>query len=198
MNIQQAIPMTTQGVERLKEELHQLKTFQRPKVIQAIADARANGDLKENADYHAAREQQAFIEGRILDLENKLARSQVIDVSKIHNEGKIIFGATVTLSIIAGIDKINNDISNLAKQSVDSLSKSNNSAKQSIDSSVNKNTNLVKYQIVGDEEADLKQYKISISSPIARGLIGKYEGDVVHIQAPSGVVSYEIEKVEYI
>lgn len=168
MKFPQTIPMTIHGVEKLKQELQQLKTIERPKVIQEIADARANGDLKENADYQAAREQQAFIEGRILDLENKLSHSQIIDISKIKNEGKIIFGATVTLSIIT---------------------------EDGMDTNIN---TIVKYQIVGDEEADLKQGKVSISSPIARGLIGKYEGDIVRIQAPSGILSYEVEKVEYI
>ena len=173
MNIPKTIPMTLNGSLKLKQELHQLKTMERPKVIQAIAEARANGDLKENADYQAAREQQAFIEGRILDLENKLSNSQVIDVSKIYNDGKIIFGATVTLSVIK--DQIGH--------------------KSETDANINK---IVKYQIVGDEEADLKQHKVSISSPVARGLIGKYEGDLVEIKAPSGIVGYEIEKVEYI
>lgn len=167
MSLPQTIPMTKSGAEKLKQELNQLKTIERPKVIQAIADARANGDLKENADYQAAREQQAFIEGRILDLESKLSNAQIIDITKMQNEGKIIFGATVTLSVIT------DDLSNPTNK-------------------------VVKYQIVGDEEADLKHDKVSISSPIARGLIGKYEGDTVNIQAPSGIVSYEVQKVEYI
>lgn len=173
MNIPKTIPMTFHGSEKLKQELHQLKTIERPKVIQAIAEARANGDLKENADYQTAREQQAFIEGRILDLENKLSNSQIIDVSKIHNDGKIIFGVTVTLSVIQ--DQMEH--------------------KFKTDANINR---IVKYQIVGDEEADLNEHKVSISSPLARGLIGKYEGDLVEIKAPSGIVSYEIEKVEYI
>lgn len=157
------IPMTVAGATKLKDELKELKTVARPKVIQAITDARANGDLKENADYHAAREQQAFIEGRIIDVENKLANCQIIDISKIPNDGKIIFGTTVTLLLI-------NDTNN----------------------------KKVTYQIVGDEEADLKNDKISVNSPIARALIGKYEGDTVEVKAPSGIVQYEIEKVDYI
>ena len=165
MAIIQTIPMTINGAERLKAELNQLKTVDRYKVIQAIAEARSNGDLKENADYHAAREQQAFIEGRIIELEHKLSHCQVIDVSKIENDGKIIFGATVTLLII---------------------------------DDPKKNKKKVVYQIVGDEEADLKNQKVSVGSPVARALIGKYEGDVVDVKTPSGIVRYEIEKVEYI
>lgn len=165
MSTIQTIPMTVGGAEKLKTELQHLKTVARPKVIQAIADARANGDLKENADYHAAREQQAFIEGRILDIENKLSNSQIIDVSKMPNEGKIIFGTTVTLLLLD--DK-------------------------------QKNTMKANYQIVGDDEADLKAGKLSINAPLARALIGKYEGDTVDVNTPSGIVHYEIEKVEYI
>jgi len=165
MAIIQTIPMTINGAERLKAELNQLKTVDRYKVIQAIAEARSNGDLKENADYHAAREQQAFIEGRIIELEHKLSHCQVIDVSKIENDGKIIFGTTVTLLII---------------------------------DDPKKNKKKVVYQIVGDEEADLKNQKVSVGSPVARALIGKYEGDVVDVKTPSGIVRYEIEKVEYI
>ncbi len=160
----QTIPMTIGGAEKLKQELQHLKTEARPKVIQAITDARANGDLKENADYHAAREQQAFIEGRILDIENKLSNCQIIDVSQINNEGKIIFGTTVTLLLIDD----------------------------------EKDQKMVNYQIVGDDEADLKNGKVSVNSPVARALIGKYEGDTVDVRAPSGIVRYEIEKVEYI
>lgn len=159
MNILRKIPMTIDGSQILQQELHQLKTIDRPNVIQAIAEARANGDLKENADYQAAREQQAFIEGRILDLENKLSNAQIIDVSKLHNDGKVIFGATVSLLM---------------------------------------NENIVTYKIVGDEEADLKCNKVSVSSPISRALIGKFEGDQIEFKAPSGKVSYEIIKVEYI
>ena len=165
MSTIQTIPMTIGGAEKLKTELQHLKTVARPKVIQAIADARANGDLKENADYHAAREQQAFIEGRILDIENKLSNCQIIDVSKMSNEGKIIFGTTTTLLLLD--DK-------------------------------QRNPTTVNYQIVGDDEADLKAGKLSINSPLARALIGKYEGDIVDVNTPSGIVRYEIEKVEYI
>ena len=165
MSAIQTIPMTVGGAEKLKTELQHLKAVARPKVIQAIADARANGDLKENADYHAAREQQAFIEGRILDIENKLSNCQIIDVSKMSNEGKIIFGTTTTLLLLD--DK-------------------------------QRNPTTVNYQIVGDDEADLKAGKLSINSPLARALIGKYEGDIVDVNTPSGIVRYEIEKVEYI
>lgn len=165
MSIIQTIPMTVSGAERLKAELHQLKTVARYKVIQAIAEARSNGDLKENADYHAAREQQAFIEGRIIELEHKLTHCQVIDISLMNNDGKIIFGTTVTLLVV------NDD---------------------------QKSKKIVTYQIVGDEESDLKNDKVSVNSPVARALIGKYEGDVVDVKTPSGIVRYEIEKVEYI
>ncbi len=159
------IPMTITGITKLKEELHYLKTQARIKIIQAISDARANGDLKENADYHAAKEQQGFIEGRIIEIEYKLAHSQVIDVSKIENDGKIIFGSTITLVTVADDEK---------------------------------HEKKVTYQIVGDGESDLKEGKVSISSPIARALIGKFEGDFVDVKTPSGIVQYEIEKVEYI
>lgn len=168
MSVIQTIPMTVEGATKLKNELQQLKTVDRKKVIQAIADARANGDLKENADYHAAKEQQALIEGRIIDLEHKLANCQIIDISKIPNDGKIIFGTTVTLLLI-------NDVSDDQKSG-----------------------KTVTYQIVGDEEADLKNNKVSVNSPVARALIGKYEGDTVDVKTPSGIVQYEIEKVEYI
>ena len=163
VNAIQKIPITAQGLEKLREELQHLKTVARPMVIKAISDARSNGDLKENADYHAAREQQAFIEGRILDLENKLSNCQVIDIKKISNDGKIIFGTTVTLLSVD--DKL---------------------------------TKEVVYQIVGDDEADLKLGKLSVNSPLAKALIGKYEGDEVNVNAPSGIVTYEVMKVEYI
>ena len=163
VNAIQKIPITAQGVDKLREELQHLKTVARPMVIKAISDARSNGDLKENADYHAAREQQAFIEGRILDLENKLSNCQVIDIKKISNDGKIIFGTTVTLLSVD--DKL---------------------------------TKEVVYQIVGDDEADLKLGKLSVNSPLAKALIGKYEGDEVNVNAPSGIVTYEVMKVEYI
>ena len=155
------IPMTSAGVERLRKELHELKTVVRPKIIQDIATARAHGDLKENAEYHAAREQQSFIEGKIHSLEGKLADSQIIDIKNLENTGKVIFAATVKL--------------------------------------IHMETNAeVVYQIVGDEEADIKNGKISINSPIARAMIGKLEGDVVDVQAPGGIVSYEISLVEYL
>lgn len=155
------IPMTAKGAERLREELHQLKTVDRPRVILAIAEARAHGDLKENAEYHAAREQQGFIEGRISDLEGQLSQAQVIDVTKMEPTGRVVFGTTVDL--------------------VD-------------DESGQK----VTYQIVGDLEADISKSRISISSPVARALIGKEEGDVVVVKAPVGDKEYEILAVHYI
>lgn len=152
------VPMTVGGEKALREELVTLKTADRPRVIQAIADAREHGDLKENAEYHAAREEQGFIEGRIQELESKLSQSQVIDVTAIPPSGKVIFGTTVLI--------INCDTDE-----------------------------SVRYQIVGDDEADIKIGKLSVNSPIARGLIGKSEGDVAGIQTPNGVVEYEIEEV---
>lgn len=155
------VPMTKTGEARLREELKRLKTEDRPRVIAAIAEAREHGDLKENAEYHAAREQQSFIEGRIQEIEGKLASAQVIDVTTMENNGKVIFGATVHL--------------------------------------VNMETDEeVTYQIVGEDEADIKEGKLSISSPIARALVGRDEGDVVAIRVPSGTVEYEIAQVEYI
>ncbi|MFC5545018.1 transcription elongation factor GreA [Marinobacter koreensis] len=155
------VPMTKAGEARLREELKKLKSDDRPKVIAAIAEAREHGDLKENAEYHAAREQQGFIEGRIQEIEGKLASAQVIDVTTMENTGKVIFGTTVHL--------------------------------------INVDTDEeVTYQIVGEDEADIKQGKLSISSPIARALVGKDEGDVVAIRVPSGTVEYEISEVEYI
>jgi transcription elongation factor GreA len=154
-------PMTIQGAEKLALELEDLKKVQRPRIVQAIADAREHGDLKENAEYSAAREQQSFCEGRIQEIEAKLSNAQIIDVTKIPHSGKVIFGTTVTI--------INLDT----------------------DQSVT-------YQIVGDDEADVKANKISVNSPIARALIGKEEGDVVIVRAPGGDVDYEIEKVEHI
>ena len=153
--------MTISGAKHLKEELHQLKTLKRPQVIAAIAEARAHGDLKENAEYHAAKEMQGFIEGRITEIETKLATAQVIDVTKINNLGKVIFGSTIHL--------INID-----------------------------NEEKVTYQIVGEDEADIKHSKISVASPIARALIGKEEGDSVDVQTPAGLINLEIDKVEYI
>jgi len=155
------IPMTSKGVELLRKELEQLKSVARPNVIAAISEARAHGDLKENAEYHAAKEQQGFIESRIREIEAKLSNAAVIDVFSYENKGRVIFGATVTL--------------------------------------VNLETDVtVVYQIVGDDEADLKHHKISVSSPIARSIIGKNEGDEVVVVTPSGDVEYLIEKVEYL
>ena len=153
-------PLTVKGAEKLREELKRLKGTDRPKVIEAIAEARAHGDLKENAEYHAAREQQSFIEGRIKEIEGKLSNAEIIDISQMNANGKVIFGATVLLS-----DE--NDGSE------------------------------VTYQIVGEDEADIKSGLLNINSPIARGLIGKEEGDVVDIQTPGGVKSYEILEVRY-
>lgn len=157
----QKFPMTVEGEKALREELQHLKTVARPTVIAAIAEAREHGDLKENAEYHAAREQQGFIEGRIQDIEGKLSNSQVIDIKSIPHTGKVIFGTTV---------RIINTATDEEKQ----------------------------YQIVGDDEADIKKNRISVFSPIARALIGKEEGDVVSIQVPSGLVEYEIDEVEHI
>jgi transcription elongation factor GreA len=155
------IPLTRRGAEKLKDELHRLKSVERHAVIQAIAEARAQGDLSENAEYEAAKDKQGFIEGRILELEAKLAAAQVIDPSALDADGRVVFGATVDLEDDA-------------------------------------NGNRVTYQIVGDDEADLKLGLISISSPIARALIGKSEGDVADVQAPGGVRSYEIVAVRYL
>lgn len=156
----QRFPMTKKGHDALQAELQQLKTVDRPRISAAIAEARAHGDLKENAEYHAAREQQGFVEGRIQDIEGKLSSAQVIDVTTMPKTGKVIFGVTVDI--------------------------------------VNVDTDEAKtYQIVGDDEADIKANKISVNSPIARGLIGKEEGDVVGIQTPGGVVEYEIADVRY-
>ena len=155
------IPMTRYGVERLKEELQQLKSQDRPSIIQAIAEARAQGDLSENAEYDAAKEKQGFVEGRISEIEAKLSNVQIIDPASLNAEGKCVFGATI-------------DLENL------------NDEKK------------VTYQIVGDYEADIKSSKISISSPIARALIGKELGDVVEVETPGGIKSYEIINVKYI
>ncbi|KDE38737.1 MAG: transcription elongation factor GreA [Nitrincola lacisaponensis] len=152
------VPMTVAGEASLRKELERLKTKDRPKVIADIAEARAHGDLKENAEYHAAREQQGFIEGRIRELEYKLSQAQVIDVTKIPHSGKVIFGVTVEL--------INLDTDE-----------------------------TVRYQIVGDDEADIKARKISVNSPIARSLIGKEEGDIATVNTPGGVSEYEITEV---
>ena len=155
------IPITVRGAEKLKAELHRLKTVDRPAVITAIAEARAQGDLSENAEYDAAKDKQGFIEGRILELEAKLAAAQVIDPSTLDADGRVVFGATVDL------------------EDEDSGAK-------------------VTYQIVGDDEADLKLGLISVSSPIARALIGKEAGDVAEVQAPGGKRAYEIIDVRYV
>jgi transcription elongation factor GreA len=152
--------LTVTGAEMLKAELHNLKTVQRPAVIQAIAEARAHGDLSENAEYDAAKERQGFIEGRIKEIEGKISHAQIIDPKTLDADGRVVFGATVEL--------------------------------EDLDSGDN-----VTYQIVGDDEADIKAGKISVSSPIARALIGKHAGDTVNVQAPGGVRQYEILDVEY-
>ncbi|MBN56953.1 MAG: transcription elongation factor GreA [Thalassolituus sp.] len=157
----QKYPMTVEGEKALRDELQQLKTVERPRVIQDIADAREHGDLKENAEYHAAREQQGFIEGRIQDIEGKLSNAQVIDIKSIPHSGKVLFGTTVSI--------------------------------------INVDTDEeVEYRIVGDDEADIKNNRISVSSPIARALIGKSEGDTVVVNIPSGTVEYEIDEVKHV
>lgn len=155
------VPITATGAVKLREELQRLKSVERPRMINAIAEARAHGDLKENAEYHAAKEQQSFIEGRIADIENQLAKAQIIDVTTLNPNGKVVFGTTVDL-----VDEESGD--------------------------------QVTYQIVGDLEADIKKGKISVSSPIARALIGREEGDVAVVKAPSGDRHYEIMSVKYI
>lgn len=153
-------PVTSKGAELLKEELNELKTVTRPRIVEAIATAREHGDLKENAEYHAAREQQSFAEGRIQELESVLSTAQIIDVTSLNVEGRIVFGATVEL--------------------------------EDLDTE-----NKVTYQIVGDVEADIKLNKIAVSSPIARSMIGKEEGDIAVVNAPAGVREYEILEVTY-
>ncbi|ASF47164.1 transcription elongation factor GreA [Methylovulum psychrotolerans] len=155
------VPLTVKGAEKLRAELEELKTVVRPRIIASIATARAHGDLKENAEYHAAREQQSFAEGRIGEIEGKLSNAQVIDVTKLDANGKVVFGATVEIEDV-----------DLEKRVV--------------------------YQIVGEDEASIKDGRISIGSPIARALIGKEVGDVVTVKAPAGNVEYEILSVEYI
>ncbi len=155
------VPLTVNGAEKMRLELHHLKTVERPSVIAAIAEARAHGDLSENAEYDAAKERQSFVEGRIVELEFKLSNAQIIDPKLLDAEGNVVFGATVELEDMESGQKVN-------------------------------------YQIVGDDEADLKEGKISISSPIARALIGKFPGDVAEVQAPGGVREYEILDVQYI
>ncbi len=154
-------PMTVKGEKELREELDRLKTLQRPAIINAIASAREHGDLKENAEYHAAREQQSFVEGRIQDIEGKLSNAQIIDITKILPSERVIFGCRVTITDL-------------------------------------KTEKTYNYRIVGDDEAEVKQGKISYKSPIARALIGKDCGDCVVVKAPAGDVEYEIEVVDYV
>lgn len=155
------VPMTVEGERSLREELNRLKSIERPRIIAAIAEARAHGDLKENAEYAAAREQQSFCEGRINEIEGKLSNAQVINVAELPNQGRVIFGVTV-------------DIINC------------------------ENDEKVTYKIVGDDEADVKQNKISVNSPIARALIGKELGDVVIVKTPGGSVEYEIGEIRHV
>ena len=153
-------PMTVLGAEKLKAELQRLKSVERPSVIQAIAEARSHGDLSENADYDAAKERQGFIEGRIAEIENKLAGAQVIDPSTVDGDGRVVFGATVEIE----------DVESGTRRT---------------------------WRIVGDDEADVRENKVSVNSPLARALIGKEEGDSVEVQAPGGVRSYEIVAISY-
>ena len=155
-----SFPLTVKGAEKLRAELHKLKTTERPAVILAIAEARAHGDLSENAEYDAAKEKQGFVEGRIADLEGKLSNAQLIDPTALDAGGRVVFGATVELEDM-------------------------------------KSGDTVTYQVVGDDEADIKLGQISVSSPIARALIGKYAGDTVDVQAPGGVRQYEVLDVLY-
>lgn len=154
-------PMTAKGVERLREQLNHLKTVERPKIVAAIAEARAHGDLSENAEYHAAREQQSFVEGRINTIETAIAEAQIIDVTTLDAGGKVVFGATVQLLNLENDDQVT-------------------------------------YQIVGEEEADIDQRLISITSPIARAMIGRVEGDIIGVEAPGGIKEYEVLEVKYI
>lgn len=155
------VPLTMLGAEKLRTELHRLKTAERPRIIQAIAEARAHGDLSENAEYHAAKEMQGFVEGRIKEVENKLASAQIIDPTTVNGNGRIVFSATVIL--------------------------------------VEETTEIeVRYQIVGEDEADIGSGKISVSSPIARALIGKEAGEIVEVRVPDGTRRYEILDVHYI
>lgn len=156
-----AIPLTVRGAERLQAELHRLKTIERPEVINAIAEARAQGDLSENAEYDAARERQAFVEGRIQELEGTLSNAQIIDPAQLDVEGQAVFGATVDIEDLESGQRLT-------------------------------------YQIVGDVEADIRSNLISVSSPVARALIGKAPGDVVEVQAPGGLREYEVLDVRYI
>lgn len=155
------VPLTVVGAEKLKADLHRLKTVERPRIIQAIAEARAHGDLSENAEYHAAKEQQSFTEGRIADIEGKLSNAQIIDPATVRANGKVVFGAT--LDLFEGTSQ-----------------------------------KRVTYQIVGEDEADIGQGKLSISSPIARALIGKEQGDEVEIRVPDGIRQYEVLEIRYL
>ncbi len=155
------VPLTARGAEKLREELERLKRIERPRVIEAISEARAHGDLKENAEYHAAREQQSFIEGRIKDIESKLSHAHIIDITQLASDGRVVFGAT---AIVLELDKDETEHS---------------------------------FQIVGDDEADLALGMISISSPIARALIGKREGDTATVDAAGGLREFEILEVRY-
>jgi transcription elongation factor GreA len=155
------VPLTARGAEKLRSELERLKKVERPRIIQAIAEARAHGDLKENAEYHAAREQQGFVEGRIKEVEGKLSHAQVIDVTTLPANGKVVFGATVD------VVELDNDAEHT-------------------------------FQIVGEDEADTKNGMISVTSPIARSLIGKTEGDVASVDTPGGIREFEILDVRYV
>ena len=153
-------PLTVAGAEKLRAELHRLKTVERPNVIAAIAEARSHGDLSENAEYEAAKDRQGFIEGRIMEVESKLANAQIIDPTLLDADGRCVFGATVELEDL-------------------------------------ESGQVVTYQIVGDDEADIKENKISVNSPIARALIGKFSGDIAQVQAPGGLREYEVLDVRY-
>ncbi len=155
------VPMTEQGAEQLRKEVEHLKSVARRKVIADISEARKHGDLSENAEYHAAKEQQSFIEGRIREIESKLSNAHVIDLKGMTNEGKVVFGAKVTLIHV-------------------------------------ETEQALSYQIVGEDEADLKVSKISVASPIARAMIGKHQGDLVEVQTPNGAISYEVSEVVYL
>jgi len=155
------VPLTARGAELLREELRRLKTEERPRIVNAIAEARAHGDLRENAEYHAAKEQQGLVEARIRDIEAKLANAQIIDVTELDANGRVVFGATVHLVDVESGEE-------------------------------------TRYQIVGEDESDIKDGLLSISSPIARALIGKEEGDTAEVAAPSGRRLYEIARVEYV
>jgi transcription elongation factor GreA len=153
-------PMTVRGAQRLREELQRLRSVERPRIIAAIKEARGHGDLKENAEYHAAKEEQSFVEGRIAEIEERLGSAQIIDPTQLNVDGKVVFGATVELTNMV-------------------------------------TSEAVRYQIVGEAEADIDAGMVSITSPIARALIGKYEGDVAVVHAPAGEIEYEILAVDY-